>query len=57
MDRAKRREIARKGGKAAHAQGSAHEWDVGEARAAGLKGAAGRHARQSRQPPPPIRVP
>lgn len=38
MDRAKQREIARKGGKAAHAKGRAHEWTSDEARAAGRKG-------------------
>jgi general stress protein YciG len=31
-------EIARKGGKAAHAAGTAHEFTVDEARAAGRKG-------------------
>ena len=34
----KQREIARKGGKAAHALGSAHEFTVEEARSAGRKG-------------------
>ena len=38
MDRSKQREIARKGGKAAHAKGTAHEFDSGEAREAGRKG-------------------
>lgn len=38
MDKAKQREIASKGGKAAHQQGTAHEWDSTEARAAGKKG-------------------
>lgn len=38
MDRAKQRQIASKGGKAAHAQGTAHEWDPEEARRAGSKG-------------------
>ena len=32
MDRAKQREIARKGGKAAHMKGTAHEWTSEEAR-------------------------
>lgn len=32
------REIASKGGKAAHAKGTAHEWNSEEARAAGRKG-------------------
>jgi general stress protein YciG len=38
MDRTKQREIARKGGKAAHKQGTAHEWSSDEAREAGRKG-------------------
>lgn len=38
MDRAKQREIASKGGKAAHANGTAHQWTVEDARAAGRKG-------------------
>src|SRR5262245_39046229 len=45
MDPAKRREIASKGGKAAHAQGSAHEFTPEEARAAGRKGGEAAHAR------------
>ena len=38
MDRDKQREIASKGGKAAHQKGSAHEWTSEEAREAGRKG-------------------
>ncbi|HTE46985.1 MAG TPA: KGG domain-containing protein [Gemmatimonadaceae bacterium] len=38
MDRDKQKEIASKGGKAAHAKGTAHEFDSGEARDAGRKG-------------------
>jgi len=38
MDREKVREFARQGGKAAHAQGKAHEWDSEEARVNGRKG-------------------
>jgi len=38
MDREKQREIARKGGRAAHEQGKAHEFTSDEARAAGRKG-------------------
>jgi uncharacterized protein len=38
MDPAKQREIASKGGKAAHARGLAHEFDTSEAREAGRKG-------------------
>ena len=38
MDPAKQREIASKGGKAAHQQGVAHQWTSDEAREAGRKG-------------------
>jgi general stress protein YciG len=38
MDPDKQREIASRGGKAAHAQGRAHEFTADEARAAGRKG-------------------
>lgn len=38
MERHKQREIAKKGGEAAHEKGTAHEWTVEEARAAGRKG-------------------
>lgn len=38
MDPEKQREIARKGGKAAHEKGTAHEFTADEARAAGRKG-------------------
>ena len=38
MDLSKQREIASKGGIAAHAQGRAHEFTADEARAAGKKG-------------------
>jgi uncharacterized protein len=38
MDREKQREIARKGGRAAHEKGTAHEFTPDEARAAGRKG-------------------
>jgi hypothetical protein len=38
MDPERQREIARKGGKAAHEQGRAHEFTPDEARAAGRKG-------------------
>lgn len=42
MDKTKQREIARKGGKAAHRKGTAHEWDSEEARRAGRKGGKAR---------------
>ena len=38
MDESKQREIASKGGQAAHLKGSAHEFSSEEARAAGRKG-------------------
>ena len=38
MDTNKQREIASKGGRAAHTKGTAHEWDKDEAREAGRKG-------------------
>ena len=38
MDIHKQREIARKGGRAAHEKGTAHEFTSDEARAAGRKG-------------------
>ncbi len=38
MSPEKQREIARKGGRAAHEKGTAHEWTPDEARAAGRKG-------------------
>ena len=46
MDRAKQREIASKGGKAAHVKGSAHEWSSEEAREAGRKGGMASHRRK-----------
>jgi general stress protein YciG len=47
MDRAKQREIASKGGKAAHQKGTAHEWTSEEAREAGRKGGMVSHRRRS----------
>ena len=38
MSMEKQKEIARKGGRAAHEQGVAHEWNSDEARMAGKKG-------------------
>jgi uncharacterized protein len=46
MDRAKQREIASKGGKAAHQKGTAHEWTSEEAREAGRKGGMASHRRR-----------
>ena len=49
MDRAKQREIASKGGKAAHQKGTAHEWTSDEARDAGRKGGIASHRRRREQ--------
>lgn len=38
MSPEKQREIASKGGRAAHAKGTAHQWSTDEARMAGRKG-------------------
>lgn len=46
MSAEKQREIASKGGRAAHMKGTAHEWTSDEARAAGRKG--GRASRGGR---------
>jgi general stress protein YciG len=48
MDRMRQREIASKGGKAAHQKGTAHEWTSEEARNAGRKGGLASH-RQRRE--------
>jgi general stress protein YciG len=49
MDRIKQREIASKGGKAAHQKGTAHEWTSEEARDAGRKGGIASHRRRREQ--------
>ena len=46
MDRGKQREIASKGGRAAHQKGTAHEWTSDEAREAGRKGGMASHRRK-----------
>ena len=51
MDRSKQREIASKGGKAAHQKGTAHEWTSEEAREAGRKGGMASHRRKQEQQP------
>jgi len=53
MDRNKQREIARKGGKAAHQKGTAHEWTSDEAREAGRKGGIANHRKHQDSPEPP----
>lgn len=45
-----RKKIAAKGGRAAHALGVAHEWDVEAARAAGRKGGLVRRPLQTGEP-------
>jgi general stress protein YciG len=52
MDAEKQREIARKGGRAAHEQGVAHEWSSQEAREAGKKGGQARGKQSSRSESP-----
>jgi general stress protein YciG len=47
MNREKQREIASKGGKAAHAKGTAHEWSPTEAREAGRKGGIASHRKRA----------
>lgn len=50
MDKAKQREIASRGGTAAHEKGTAHEWTSAEARAAGRRGGeASAKARAARE--------
>jgi general stress protein YciG len=50
MERSKQREIASKGGKAAHRKGAAHEWTREEAQAAGRKGGLARHRNNLQRP-------
>ena len=47
MDHGKQKEIASKGGRAAHKKGTAHEWTSEEARQAGRKGAMASHRRRT----------
>jgi general stress protein YciG len=48
MNKDKQREIASKGGKAAHAKGTAHEWSREQAREAGRKGGLASARRKKR---------
>ena len=48
----KQREIASKGGRAAHVKGTAHEWTSDEARAAGRKGGQVSRGGRGRLPMP-----
>ena len=54
MDRAKQRDIASKGGKAAHQKGTAHEWTSEEAREAGRKGGMASHRRRKEMTDQPM---
>ena len=54
MDRGKQRDIASKGGKAAHEKGTAHEWTSEEAREAGRKGGMASHRRKQEQQSPDV---
>jgi uncharacterized protein len=47
MDEGKQRQIASKGGQAAHAKGAAHEFSSEEARVAGSKGGRAAHEKGS----------
>lgn len=49
MPKEKQREIASKGGKAAHEQGTAHEWNSAEAAAAGRRGGQSRSSSSNNQ--------
>ena len=52
MDRNRQRDIASKGGKAAHQKGTAHEWTSEEAREAGRKGGMASYRRRHEQQSP-----
>ena len=53
MSPEKQREIASKGGRAAHQKGTAHEWTSDEARNAGRKGGQNSRGGRGRLPEPP----
>lgn len=57
MAKSKQREIASKGGKAAHQKGTAYEWDRKAAAAAGKKGGAISRGGRGRLPPGADRTP
>ena len=48
MDAEKRRELAAKGGRAAHLKGTAHKWTTEDAKAAGSKGGKAFHIRRGK---------
>ena len=51
MDPERQRQIASEGGRAAHRQGVAHEWNASEAREAGRKGGQNSRGRRSSSAP------
>jgi hypothetical protein len=53
MDPAKQKEIASKGGKASHEQGTGHEWTSASAREAGRKGGLASHGGRGKRVGPP----
>lgn len=67
MSKEMQREIATRGGKAAHAKGTAHQWTSDEARRAGSKGGSvmknrraesiAQAAEKRRSTPPPLNEP
>ena len=57
MSPEKQREIASKGGRAAHEKGTAHEWTADEARSAGRKGGQVSRGGRGRLIVPPDAVP
>ena len=54
MSPEKQREIASKGGRAAHQKGTAHEWSSDEAREAGRKGGMASRGGRGKLPVSPI---
>jgi general stress protein YciG len=54
LDPAKLREIASKGGRAAHEQGTGHEWTSEEARIAGRKGGQVSRGGRGKKPAEPV---
>jgi general stress protein YciG len=57
MNQSRRREIASKGGRAAHAKGTAHQWSREEAREAGRKGGLAQGRRRRTLPSPAAESP
>jgi uncharacterized protein len=57
MSPEKQREIASKGGRAAHEKGTAHEWTADEARTAGRKGGQVSRGGRGRLVVPPAEIP